>query len=294
VTAWRLPNGGEIDRTNPLSFSFDGRAVNGFEGDTIASALLASNVGIVGRSFKYHRPRGVWGAGVEEPNAIVDVLDGPKPAPNVRATTEKARHGTIVRSVNNNPSAEKDRNAFIDRFARFIPAAFYYKTFMVPGWHVFEPRIRKMAGLGMVRPDQEIKGHAEQVNHHCDVLVIGAGPAGLVAALKAAEAGLSVLLCDERSRPGGSLLFRGGVIDGREAKVWVEEAAARLRQLGVTTLVETTAFGIYDHNLVALNQRHGDNRLDTLCVAWHLNVGMQLFCSGYAFNLRIPMVRFSN
>jgi sarcosine oxidase subunit alpha len=265
MSATRLADGGnEIDRSRPLTFTFDGRAIEGFVGDTIASALLASGQRIVGRSFKYHRPRGIWGAGVEEPNALVDIDMAGVRAPNARATTEPARHGAIVRSVNASPTAQADRNAFIDRFARFIPAAFYYKTFMWPDWHLFEPRIRAMAGLGTVDPQGKRPGVADQVNHHCDVLVVGAGPAGLAAATQTAEAGHSVLLVDDQTHPGGSLRHRAGAIDGQPAAPWVDQTISALRRDGHPVLAETTAFGIYDHNLVGLNQRHGDGRPDTL------------------------------
>ncbi|MBN9275702.1 MAG: (2Fe-2S)-binding protein, partial [Mesorhizobium sp.] len=166
MSARRLSSGGsEIDRSKPVSFSFDGRRVEGFDGDTIASALLASGRRIVGRSFKYHRPRGIWGAGVEEPNALVDIERDGRSTPNARATTELARDSLVARSVNAAPDAERDRNAFLDRFSRFIPAAFYYKTFMWPDWHLFEPRIRAMAGLGTVDPDWMQDRSADQLNH---------------------------------------------------------------------------------------------------------------------------------
>jgi sarcosine oxidase subunit alpha len=265
VNARRLSSGGsEIDRSRPLTFTFDGRAVEGFAGDTIASALLASGRPVVGRSFKYHRPRGIWGAGVEEPNALVDVERGGRRTPNARATTEKAADGLAARSVNAAPDAERDRNAFLDRFARFIPAAFYYKTFMWPDWHLFEPRIRAMAGLGTVDPDWRQEQPAAQLNHHCDVLVVGAGPAGLAAAANAAAAGHGVLLVDDQSRPGGSLRHRAGEIDGRPGAEWVADSVAVLEKAGVVLLSNATAFGVYDHNLVALNQRHDDGRPDTL------------------------------
>ena len=265
MSAKRLATGGsDIDRSRPLRFTFDGRAVEGFAGDSIASALLASGHRVVGRSFKYHRPRGLWGAGVEEPNALVDIVRDGRHTPNGRATTEQAGEGIVVRSVNAAPDAESDRNAFLDRFARFIPAAFYYKTFMWPDWHLFEPRIRAMAGLGTVDPDWVQEYSADQMNHHCDVLVVGAGPAGLAAAANAAAGGHSVLLVDDQSHPGGSLRHRAGEIDGRPGPQWVAETVAALREKGVVLLPETTAFGIYDHNLVALNQRHEDGRPDTL------------------------------
>jgi sarcosine oxidase subunit alpha len=262
MSAERLSTGGSaIDRARPLSFSFDGRKVEAFAGDTIASALLANDVAIVGRSFKYHRPRGVWGSGVEEPNALVDIAGR---GPNMRATTEGARQGLVALSVNASPDAARDRSAFLDRFARFIPAAFYYKTFMWPDWHRFEPRIRAMAGLGKVDPAWTAPEAADQINHHCDVLVVGAGPAGLAAAGLAAHAGKSVLLVDEQMAPGGSLLHRDGEIDGKPPAQWITESLSALTGAGHLFLPMTTAFGIYDHNLVALNQRHQDGRPDTL------------------------------
>jgi len=265
MTASRLSSGGSaIDRSRPVSFSFDGRTIQGFEGDTIASALLAADVAVVGRSFKYHRPRGIWGAGVEEPNALVDVGGGVRATPNTRATTEPARAGLVAKSVNATPNAAADRNAFIDRFSRFIPAAFYYKTFMWPDWHLFEPRIRAVAGLGKVDPDWKSSGPADQINRHCDVLVVGAGPAGLAAAKLAAGAGKSVMLVDDQPVPGGSLLHRDAEIDGKPAAEWIDATVAELERAGHLVLSSTTAFGIYDHNLIALNQRHHDGRPDTL------------------------------
>lgn len=264
MTASRLSTGGSaIDRSRPLRFSFDGTSVDGFAGDTIASALLANDVAVVGRSFKYHRPRGIWGTGVEEPNALVDI-GGPRATPNTRATTEPARDGLAAKSVNATPNALSDRNAFLDRFARFIPAAFYYKTFMWPDWHMFEPRIRAMAGLGKVDTDWTSSGPADQINHHCDVLVVGAGPAGVAAAKLAAGAGLFVTLVDDQQKPGGSLGYRASEIDGGPAAGWLEETLASLAAGGHLILPSTTAFGIYDHNLVGLNQRHFDGRPDTL------------------------------
>lgn len=257
MTSWRSNGGSALDRTAPVSFTFDGMKVDGFRGDTIASALLANDVSIVGRSFKYHRPRGVWGAGVEEPNALVDI-DGTHYRPNARATTELAENGLAVRSVNNRPSARDDRNAFIDRFARFIPAAFYYKTFMFPDWHMFEPRIREMAGLGVLRPTGGVADESDQINHHCDLLVVGSGPAGLATALAAAENGKRVVLCDQSDRLGGSLLYTEATVDGGPAIDWLTKSVARLKLFGAVVLTDTTAFGVYDHLLVALNERHSD------------------------------------
>ncbi|CDX13661.1 Sarcosine oxidase, alpha subunit family [Mesorhizobium sp. ORS 3324] len=265
MSASRLPNGGsDIDRARPLTFTFDGGRIEGFAGDTIASALLASGRAVVGRSFKYHRPRGIWGSGVEEPNALVDIERAGGRVPNARATTEPAKDGIVVRSVNATPTALADRNAVLDRFARFLPAAFYYKTFMWPDWHLFEPRIRAMAGLGVVDRNWKPRQMADQINHHCDVLVVGAGPAGLAAAAGAAAAGHSVALVDDSTRPGGSLRHRAGDVDSVEGMAWVDAMVAKLKSEGQLVLSDTTAFGLYDHNLVALNQRHRDGRPDTL------------------------------
>ena len=265
MSASRLPQGGSaIDRSRPLTFSFDGRSVEGFAGDTIASALLASGQRVVARSFKYHRPRGIWGWGSEEPNALVDIDIGDRHLPNVRATTEAALEGLKAWSVNTTPSALADRSAFLDRFARFMPAAFYYKTFIWPNWQMFEPRIRTMAGLGTIDPAKAAFKPSNQINHHCDVLVVGAGPAGLVAATNAAAAGHSVFLVDEQPIPGGSLLHRAGEIDDQPGTEWSEKKVAALVRDGHLVLCDTTAFGVYDHNLVGLNQRHRDSRLDTL------------------------------
>jgi sarcosine oxidase subunit alpha len=266
MTPYRLPAGGAIDRARPLSFTFDGQSVSGFAGDTVASALLAANVRIVARSFKYHRPRGLWGFGSEEPNALVDVSGPVAGSVNNRATVLDALDGLKVRSVNNDPSAADDRFSYLDRFSRFIPAAFYYKTFMWPDWHRFEPKIREMAGLGAIDPAWTRPGLATQVNVHPDMLVIGMGPAGLSAALAAAEAGQSVIVVDEKWQAGGALRHRDrdASIGGVPVLDWVDSTVERLAALGATLLTGTTAFGIYDHGMAGLNQRHRDSRPDTL------------------------------
>ena len=274
MTAWRTSDGHEIDRTRPLHFTFDGKTVAGFEGDTVASALLASGFSVLGRSFKYHRPRGLWGAGVEEPNALVDVAAG---MPNTRATQVLARNGMVVRSVNAQPSAENDRRAFLDVFSRFIPAAFYYKTFMFPNWHLFEPRIRRMAGLGALNEKICEPGFAEQLNHHCDVLVVGAGPAGLAAARAAVRAGDKVVLCDDQRQAGGTLLFRGATIEGRSGADWAADVVAELRASGALVLTTTTAFGIYDHHLVGLNEKSENGDPDRL---WRVRARSIILATG--------------
>lgn len=278
MVAARLASGGAaLDRSRRVTFTFDGKTIEGFAGDTVASALLAANVVVVGRSFKYHRARGVWGSGVEEPNALIDVVRADRHSPNSRATTETICDGLSARSVNAVPNAATDRKAFIDRFSRFIPAAFYYKTFMWPDWHLFEPRIRSMAGLGSVDPQWSSSGPADQINHHCDVLVVGAGPAGLAAARQAAAGGKSVMLVDDAPEPGGSLLHREAEIDGKPAADWIASSLAELNCGGHIVLPSTTAFGIYDHNLVALNQHHGDGRPDTL---WRVRPAQIVLATG--------------
>ena len=182
MTSARLPAGGAVDRGRPLAFTFDGKPYVGFAGDSIASALLANGVSIVGRSFKYHRPRGIWGAWTEEPNAIVDVTRDGKTTPNLRATTEALENDIAVRSVNAAPTAAADRAALIDRLAPMLPAGFYYKTFLWPRWETFEGSIRAMAGLGRIDPDNRPPADNPQINARCDLLVVGAGPAGLAAA----------------------------------------------------------------------------------------------------------------
>ncbi|TPK91514.1 sarcosine oxidase subunit alpha family protein [Mesorhizobium sp. B2-4-17] len=276
MTSWRTQQQSSIDRKKPIRFKFDGVSVDAFEGDTIASALLANNISIVGRSFKYHRPRGIWGAGAEEPNALVDIR-GTGGNPNSRATTTLAADGLTVHSVNTYPSAATDRKAFIDIFSRFIPAAFYYKTFMFPNWRLFEPRIREMAGLGRIDPSNDGPAPAEQVNHFCDLLVVGSGPSGISAALAASEKGLKVLICDENAGAGGALLFRDASIEGKSGAEWIASSLATLTRRGVLLLLNTTAFGMYDHGMAGLNERRTDGQLDRL---WRVRANRTILATG--------------
>ena len=264
--AFRSSGGGRIDRARVLNFTFDGRAYAGVAGDTLASALLANGVHLLGRSFKYHRPRGVLAAGAEEPNALVGVRrDAARYTPNLRATQVELYEGLEAESQNRWPSLALDFGAVSDLLSPFIPAGFYYKTFMWPrrAWHaLYEPWIRAAAGLGraptLPDPDRYASRYA-----HCDVLVVGAGPAGLAAAAAAAAAGARVIVCDEQSEFGGSLLIEGPRtapgIDGRAAARWLTETLADLAARQVTLLPRTTAFGYFPHNLVALNERLTDH-----------------------------------
>jgi sarcosine oxidase, subunit alpha len=257
MTAFRLPGGGGVDRGRTLAFTFDGKPYRGFEGDSIASALLANGVRVVGRSFKYHRPRGIWGAWTEEPNAIVDVTRAGRTTPNLRATTEALENDLAARSVNALPTAAEDRAALIDRFSAFMPSGFYYKTFLWPRWETFEPAIRALAGLGRLDPDNRPSGDNPQVNARCDVLVVGAGPAGLAAAKAAAHFGRVVFLLDDRADIGGQLVHRGGEIEGGEWRGWAGSVRAAIEANGGRVMTSTTAFGVYDHNLVGAWERRG-------------------------------------
>ncbi len=263
--AFRASAGGRIDRSRQLRFTFDSKSYTGFAGDTLASALLANGVHLMGRSFKYHRPRGVVAAGAEEPNALVGIdRGGGRYTPNLRATQVELYDGLFAVSQNRWPSLAFDAGAINDWMPPgLLSAGFYYKTFMGPGraWHkLYEPAIRRSAGLGRAAalPDPD---HYTQRYAHCDVLIVGAGAAGLAAALAAAEAGVRVILCDEQAEMGGGLLAeRVATIDGQSAGAWVAETCARLAALDhVTVLPRTQAFGYYAQNFVALAERVTDH-----------------------------------
>ena len=252
----RLPEGGEIDRSRSLRFHFNGRALEGHPSDTLASALLANGVRMVARSFKYHRPRGIVTAGAEEPNAIVQ-LEGDDDEPNVRATTLALREGMRARSVNCWPNLRCDLGALNERLSGLFAAGFYYKTFIGPpgDWNLYGPLIRRMAGLGHA-PRRPVERNCEKRFHHCDVLVAGAGPAGLAAALAAARGGARVLLADDAVAPGGVLRESACEIDGRTGRDWAESVAAELDACpGVLRLPSATVAGGYDHNLYTIVER---------------------------------------
>jgi sarcosine oxidase subunit alpha len=255
LTSARLPTGGAVDRGRPFVFTFDGRPYVGFAGDSIASALLANGVSIVGRSFKYHRPRGLWGAWTEEPNAIVDVTRDGKTTPNLRATTEPLENDMTVRSVNAAPNAAADRAALIDRLAPVLPAGFYYKTFLWPRWETFEGSIRAMAGLGRVDPNNRMAADNPQINARCDLLVVGAGPAGLAVAGAGARAGRAVFLIDDHAEIGGQLVHRGGSIEGGGWRHWARGVVRAVEAAGGRVMTRTTAYGVYDGNLVCAWER---------------------------------------
>ncbi|WP_043289416.1 2Fe-2S iron-sulfur cluster-binding protein, partial [Paraburkholderia oxyphila] len=200
----RLGAGGRINRAIPLTFTFNGRTYQGYQGDTLASALLANDVHFVARSFKYHRPRGIVTADVAEPNAVVQLERGAYTVPNARATEIELYQGLIATSVNAEPSLEHDRMAVNQKFSRFLPAGFYYKTFMWPRkwWPKYEEKIREAAGLGKA-PEVRDGDRYDKCFAHCDVLVIGGGPTGLLAAHTAGLAGARVILVDDQRELGG-------------------------------------------------------------------------------------------
>jgi len=235
------PAGTFIERSREVQFSFNGETLTGFAGDTLASALLANGVRLVGRSFKLHRPRGVWSAGPEEPSALFDVGSGARRTPNVRATLLPLVPGLEVRSVNCWPTLRYDLGALTGAFAALLPAGFYYKTFKWPNWQLFEPAIRRMAGLGRA-PTERDADRYEEVSLKTEVLVVGGGIAGLTAAIAAAESGARTLLVSSAERLGGKQLWQDAAA--------VVPLIRRAEELGVRILARTLAFGLYDHNLV--------------------------------------------
>lgn len=261
MSSFRLATGGAlIDRQQPIHFYFDGKRYAGFAGDTIASALLANGIRIVGRSFKYHRPRGFWGAWWEEPNGLFDVRiregNEERYLSNCQGTTTPLQKGMHINSINAFPSAKLDFKGALDKFHAFMPAGFYYKTFMAPDWHLFEPGIRKMAGLGKLQTNNLDDYVAEQHHDQCEVLVVGAGPAGIAAALMAAQSGKQVVLVDDHPQLGGTYIGSQSCIESLPAEQWLQQQIQALDAAGVQIMLNTTAFGIYDHQLVALAQRH--------------------------------------
>ena len=259
---FRLQTGGRIARGKEIGFRFDGRHYTGYAGDTLASALLANGVHLVGRSFKYHRPRGILTAGSEEPNALVTVdRGGGRTTPNLRATQIELYEGLTATSQNRFPSLDFDVGAAAGWMSPLLSAGFYYKTFLWPPsfWvRLYEPAIRAAAGLGKAPTQADPDRYVHQYTH-CETLVIGAGPAGIAAALAAASTGVRVMLCDEQPELGGSLLTEtAATIDDKLASEWLTDALASLEGR-VTLLPRTTAFGWYPDNMIGLVERLADH-----------------------------------
>ncbi|MBK8631521.1 MAG: (2Fe-2S)-binding protein [Sphingomonadales bacterium] len=257
MSGFRMDQGGRVDRGARVNFTFDGKPYQGFAGDTLASALLAAGVTLFGRSFKYHRPRGIMGAGVEEPNALISVdRGGGRFTPNLRATQIEIYEGLNAKSQNRWPSLKRDFGAINDRLGRFFPAGFYNKTFMWPRsfWEkLYEPAIRRMAGLGdapsEVDPDHYDAGYA-----HCELLIVGAGPAGIDAALEASGSNARVILIDEQDELGG------GALADPSLWPWLERSVKALQAApNITILTRTTAFGYFHDNFIGAVERITDH-----------------------------------
>ena len=261
---FRVAGYGRVDTAAPLSFTFDGKPVRAFAGDTVASALLAEGTHLVGRSFKYHRPRGIVSAGSEEPNALIGVIRGPgREEPNTRATLQEVFDGLATVSQNCWPSLGLDLGVVNDALSPILTAGFYYKTFLWPRgfWtKVYEPLIRSAAGLGRAPRDADPDRYASRYAH-CDVLVVGAGAAGLSAALAAGRSGARVILADEQAEMGGSLLAEtSALIDGAPAWDFLAATLAELSSMdNVRLLPRTTAIAYQHDNMVALAQRLTDH-----------------------------------
>ncbi|PSJ47446.1 sarcosine oxidase subunit alpha [Zobellella endophytica] len=260
----RIQGKGRVDRSKPLSFIFNGKRYQGYAGDTIASALLANGVDVVGRSFKYARPRGIMAAGAEEPNCILQVGGSEATMiPNIRGTQAELYDGLTAASTNGWPSVDKDLMGVMGKLGgSMMPPGFYYKTFMYPQsmWPKYEHLIRKAAGLGRV-PQERDPDSYDKLNHHCDVLVVGGGAAGLAAALAAGRRGARVILVDEQNEFGGHLLHSTQPINGQAPGHWVAAAVKELSKLpDVTLLPRSTATGYYDQNFVSVLERRTDHQ----------------------------------
>ncbi|HRO12795.1 sarcosine oxidase subunit alpha family protein, partial [Amaricoccus sp.] len=283
----RLAAGGLIDRTREIAVRFDGRRIAAHPGDTLASALLANGVGLVGRSFKYHRPRGILTAGSEEPNALVTVGRGARATPNTRATVQEVFEGLEAVSQNRWPSLRLDLMAANDLLTPFIGAGFYYKTFMWPRgfWErVYEPLIRRAAGLGALSGEAD-PDPCEKAFAFCDLLVVGAGPTGLTAALTAGRAGARVILADEDFLPGGRLLAERLEVGGAPGAAWAAGVVAELAALpNVRVMPRTTVVGAYDGGTYGALERVGEHLppregLPLQCF-WRIAARRAVLCAG--------------
>ena len=259
---YRIKDGGKIQRNKKISFIFNGKTYFGYKGDTIASALLANGVHLIGRSFKYHRPRGIIAAGVEDANGKVQLYKNDITEPNVNVTEVELVKGLRIESQNCWPSVSFDVWAINNFLNRFFPAGFYYKTFMWPKsfWYkVYEPIIRKAAGMGTasLKPDPDRYEHQYE---HCDILVVGSGPSGISSALAAAKNGARVIIAEDKPRFGGSLLIDNVTIGNKNGDEWVEEAIAELKSLpNVILKKRSQVFGYYDHNMLVMFERCKDH-----------------------------------
>ncbi len=250
----RLSSGGFIDRSQLIEFEFNGRKYTGYQGDTLASALMANGIDVISRSFKYHRPRGFCASGYADVSSMVQI-DGDEDAPNMLASVIPLSEGLTARSVNCWPSLEFDVGTALRFLSPVIPAGFYYKTFMWPHWHLFEPLIRKAAGFGHAPNSKPLRFFASSYDH-CDVLIVGAGPSGLCAGLAASRAGARVILADDMLQPGGGLLKSSATIDGKSSIEWISEVVEELdANPYVTRLQNATVWGYLEGNHAVISER---------------------------------------
>jgi heterotetrameric sarcosine oxidase alpha subunit len=283
----RVEGKGLIDRKTPIRFRFDGRDLAGFKGDTLASALIANDVKLIGRSFKYHRPRGLMTAGSEDPNGLVEIIEDRQQTPNTRATVQEIHEGMEAKSQNRWPSLDYDLLSVNDLLSPFLSAGFYYKTFMWPRafWErLYEPLIRRAAGLGSLSGRHD-EADYEKAFAFCDLLVIGSGPAGVAAALRAGRSGAQVILAEETALMGGRLLCDGGEIDGAPASLWLSASLAELAQMpNVRLMPRTTITGAYDDGTYGALERVGlhlpaQPNLPRECF-WRIVAGQAILASG--------------
>ena len=267
MSSFRLPRGGLVERNQSVGFTFDSVSLTGLSGDSLASALLANGISLVGRSFKYHRPRGIYTIGVEEPNALVTLKAGgdrnPQREPNTKATMIELVEGLVAESQNRWPSLAFDLMAVNGLFAPLLSAGFYYKTFMGPtakAWMFYERFIRNAAGMGKAGLEP-VSDRYEKLNAFCDVLIVGGGPAGLMAACTAASAGARVILCEEMASPGGSLIASSALVEGIPGHDWCGQKLAKLAAFANLRLMpRTTVYGYFDSNTLGALERVGDQR----------------------------------
>ena len=259
---FRITSGGLIDRSKEISFIFNGKKYTGYKGDTLASALLANGVHLIGRSFKYHRPRGIIAAGVEDANGKVQLYKDNITEPNVNVTEVELVEGLRIESQNCWPSVNFDVGGINNFLNRFFPAGFYYKTFMWPKsfwYHVYEPFIRKAAGMGRASLDPDPDRYEHQYEH-CDILVVGSGPSGIASALSAAKNGARVILAEDKARFGGSLLTDNVTIGNKNGDEWVEDSISELKSMpNVIIKKRSQVFGYYDHNMLVMFERCKDH-----------------------------------
>ena len=259
---FRLDKIGLINRDKKISFKFNGKKYYGYEGDTLASALIANGIHLVGRSFKYHRPRGFFGVGVDEPYAIVQLYRNGETDPNCRATEQELFEGLEAKSINCFPSVNFDLGAINNFLNRFFPAGFYYKTFMWPKsfWYrIYEPFIRRAAGFGVASTNHDQERY-EHKYEYCDLLVAGSGPSGLASAYAAAKNGANVILAEDKPRFGGSLLTSEVNIGNQTGKEWSEKIISELKAMpNVIVKNRAQVFGYYDHNMLVMSERVSDH-----------------------------------